>query len=60
MTPKPLLVTGAAGFVGSHLVRAFVAHDRPVRGLVRRAGQGEGLGGVEVVEGDVTRPETLR
>jgi NADH dehydrogenase len=60
MSSSTVLVTGAAGFVGSHVVRALVAHDRPVRGLVRRAGQGEGLDGVEVVEGDVTRPDTLR
>ncbi|HSC90014.1 MAG TPA: NAD(P)H-binding protein [Gaiellaceae bacterium] len=58
--PRPVLVTGAAGFVGSHLVRALRAHGRPVRALVRDARRAEGLEGAEVVEGDVTRPETLR
>jgi len=59
-----ILVTGASGYVGSHLVRRLVAMDRPVRALVRsrRRAEREGrLAGlpVEWVEGDVTRPETL-
>jgi nucleoside-diphosphate-sugar epimerase len=32
-----ILVTGATGFIGSHLVERLVAEDRPVRCLVRRA-----------------------
>ncbi len=53
---KPDLVTGATGFVGSHLVRALRLRGRPVRALVRPgtdAGHLERLG-VEVVPGDVT------
>jgi len=32
-----ILVTGATGFIGSHLVERLVAQGRPLRGLVRRS-----------------------
>jgi NADH dehydrogenase len=59
-----IAVTGAAGHVGSHLVRRLAEAGRPVRALVhnpdsaRRGGRLSGLD-VEVVRADVTRPETL-
>ena len=59
-----IAVTGAAGFLGSHLVKRLVALRRPVRAIVRSAastrqeGRLAGLD-LEVVEGDVTRVETL-
>jgi NADH dehydrogenase len=56
-----ILVTGATGFVGGHVVHALRADDRPVRVLVRDRRKAERLQawGCEVAEGDVTRPETL-
>ena len=56
-----ILVTGASGFVGSHIVHALRAEDRPVRALVRdpkRADQLEAWG-CEVVAGDMTDPDSL-
>jgi NADH dehydrogenase len=59
MAERPVLVTGAAGFIGSRLVRRLLEAGRPVRALVRDAANAEALNGAEVVEGDVTKPETL-
>lgn len=59
-----ILVTGASGYVGSHITRRLVEMGRPVRALVRSRAMAENEGrlaglNVEWVEGDVTRPETL-
>jgi nucleoside-diphosphate-sugar epimerase len=56
------LVTGSAGFIGSHVVERLAAAGHKVRGLVRTTAQEaivRGLGG-EPVRGDVTQPVTLR
>jgi len=52
---EQVLVTGATGFVGSALVRAFLAAGYPVRALVRPTSPRDNLVGldVECVEGDV-------
>jgi NADH dehydrogenase len=59
-----ILVTGGTGFVGPRIVHAIRAAGKPVRALVRkpssRAAQQLRSWGCELVEGDVTRPETLR
>jgi UDP-glucose 4-epimerase len=59
------LVTGGAGFIGSHLVDALVARGHQVRVLDNfSTGRRENLAGVagrvEVIEGDLTRPEDVR
>ena len=54
---KPLLVTGASGFVGSRLATALVEAGHQVRAMTRRPERYGGAG--EPVAADVHRPETL-
>lgn len=56
-----ILVTGATGFLGGHLVEELVAKGYSVRALVRRTSNTAPLRelGVEMIEGDITKPETL-
>lgn len=52
---RPVLVTGATGNTGRHVVAGLIAEGVPVRALVRR--EDHGLpDGVEAVVGDVTDP----
>lgn len=53
--PGRVLVTGATGFVGSAIVRAFLAAGYPVRALVRTSSPRGNLAGleIEIVEGDI-------
>jgi uncharacterized protein YbjT (DUF2867 family) len=55
-----ILVTGASGFVGTHVVRRLVeTGEGPIRAMVRSRAKAPFLKGVDVVEADVTRRETL-
>jgi NADH dehydrogenase len=59
-----ILVTGASGYLGSHIVRRLVEAGKPVRALVRSRAWAEAEGRlaglkIEWAEGDVTKPHTL-
>ena len=54
-----ILVTGANGFVGRHIVNRLAASGESVRAMVRRPETYSAPAGVEVVAGDVTKPGTL-
>jgi len=59
MESMTVAVTGASGFVGSHVVRELVSRGHRVRALVREFAKGRGLvagdlaGKVDLVEGDI-------
>jgi UDP-N-acetylglucosamine/UDP-N-acetylgalactosamine 4-epimerase len=60
-----VLVTGAAGFIGSHLVDALVARGARVRALDnltagRRDNLAQSLAEIEFIEGDIRDPGTCR
>ena len=57
-----VLVTGGAGFVGSHVVDRLLAAGHPVRVLARRTSDVGRLlmAGVEIVHGDLADTSSLR
>jgi len=59
---RRVLVTGATGFIGSHLALRLFAQGASVRGLTRSAAKGTWLfaRGIEIVEGDLTDADSLR
>jgi uncharacterized protein YbjT (DUF2867 family) len=54
-----ILVTGARGNVGGERVRQLVEAREPVRALVRERDGAAMHSGVEIVTGDLNRPESL-
>lgn len=58
-----VFLTGATGFLGSHVARALLAQGAQLRVLVRPTSDLrnlEGLQGLEQVTGDLRQPESLR
>ncbi|MDC0719782.1 NAD-dependent epimerase/dehydratase family protein [Nannocystis bainbridge] len=65
MSAAPVLVTGAAGFIGHHVVRLLVEQGRPVRAVLRPGEDPRNLAGidparVERVEADVLDRDRMR
>jgi dihydroflavonol-4-reductase len=56
---KPILVTGASGFIGWHVARMLVETGHRVRALVRPGSQVREIE-VEAVTGDLRDPESLQ
>ncbi|WP_433323522.1 NmrA family NAD(P)-binding protein [Spirillospora sp. CA-294931] len=54
-----ILVTGATGTVGRHVVQALIEAGAPVRALTRDPAKADLPDGVEVVAGDLTDPSGL-
>lgn len=54
-----ILVTGATGTIGRHVVTQLVARGHAVRALTRRPAGATLPAGVEIVGGDLTAPDTL-
>jgi UDP-glucose 4-epimerase len=57
---KRYLVTGCTGFVGRHIVRKLQAGGNDVRGLSRHPRADPGASALEVIQGDLSKPESLR
>src|SRR2546421_2091477 len=55
------LVTGASGFLGSHVARQLVAHGEDVRVLLRASSHNRAIGdlSLEYVTGDLRDPDSL-
>ena len=57
-----VFVTGATGFVGSHVAQLLSAHGADLRLLVRRSSRTENIAGLkaELVTGDLRDPDSLK
>ena len=60
--PKVAMVTGASGFIGSHLVKILLDEGVKVRALVRKGDPLNNLYGLDIdmVEGDLLDVDSLK
>ena len=56
---KPVLVTGATGFVGWHVARTLLDRGLSVRALARNPDGLRELDGIQAIPGDLRDPESL-
>jgi nucleoside-diphosphate-sugar epimerase len=56
---KRIVVTGASGFLGSHIAKALIDANAHVVAAVRSPDKARFLGPVELVRADLTEPESL-
>jgi uncharacterized protein YbjT (DUF2867 family) len=59
MDPEPILLTGASGYVGSHLLDELLRRGRRVRALVRDPSRSRLPDGVDVRQGDALKATGL-
>jgi uncharacterized protein YbjT (DUF2867 family) len=59
MTPDPILITGASGYVGSHLLEALVAAGHEVRAMTRNPDGHDFPDGADVRQGDAASGDGL-
>jgi uncharacterized protein YbjT (DUF2867 family) len=57
--PRPVLVTGATGYIGQRLVPALLGRGHPVRALTRATSRARVATGAEVVVGDALDPASV-
>jgi nucleoside-diphosphate-sugar epimerase len=55
-----ILVTGATGTVGGHVLANVLGHDHVIKVLVRDRAKAQFTDVVEVIEGDLTGADDLR
>jgi len=58
--PPVDLVTGGAGFIGTHLSRALISRGRRVRVLDPEAAKFEGVEGIEVIQASILESDAVR